>query len=152
MRKINIRPVEIIGNCPASLALGDQFQIEGMKLGNPRQSNLCFLALSHFPIMIWQLQSESRFFSHASCPGCISRLDQENRVVFLLGHADKWALCQIISEYLRLCRQCEEPEIARRLKEEAIQHQNRGEYAEAARKMEAALKELKRVATLRETP
>lgn len=147
MRTINIRPVEIIGRCPADLTPGDEFQIKGMRLENPKRSNLCFLALSHFLMMIWQLQSESRFFSHASCPGCTMRLDQENRVVFLLGHADKWELCQAISEYRRLCREREESERARELKVEAIEHQNRGEYAKALQRMKAALEELKRVAT-----
>ncbi len=147
MRTINIRPVEIIGRCPAGLTLEDEFQIKGMRLENPKGSNLCFLALSHFPMMIWQLQSESRFFSHASCPGCIMRLDRENRVVFLLGHADKWELCQVISEYRRLCRERKEPETARRLKTDAIEYQNRGDYAKALQRMRAALEELKRIAT-----
>ena len=142
MRTINVRPVEIIGDCPANLTSDDEFQIVGVRLENPRQSNLCFLAFCHFPMMVWQLQSESRFFSHSSCPGCISRLDQENRVVFLLGHADKWELCQIISEYRRLCREHGEPETASRLRVEAIQHQDRGEYQEALRVMKAALREL----------
>ena len=64
--------------------------------------------------------------------------------MFLLGHADKWELCQAISEYLELCKQYEESEEARKLKEEAIQHQDRGEYAEAAEKMRGALKEMER--------
>lgn len=149
METINIGPVEIIGGCPAGLTPGDEFQIEGMRLQNPKQNNVCFLALSHFPIMIWQLQSESRFFSHASCPGCISRLDRENRVVFLLGHADKWGLCQLVSEYLRLCRQHEETDAAGRLKAEAIELQNQGEFANAARKMEAAVEEMRDASALR---
>lgn len=146
MKTISIRPVKVIGHCPANLTLEDEFEVEGMNLRNAGGSAICFLALGHFPISMWQLQSESRFFSHASCPGCISRPDEEHRVVFLLGHTDKWELCQTISEYLALCMQYEEPEAARRLKEGAIQHQNRGEYSDAAQKMRAALREMKRVA------
>ncbi|MFO7743673.1 MAG: hypothetical protein R6X31_15350 [Anaerolineae bacterium] len=149
MRTINIKPVEIIGDCPPGLTPADEFQVEGMRLENPKQSNVCFLALSHFPIMVWHLESESRFFSHASCPGCISRLDRENRVVFLLGHADKWGLCQLISEYLRLCRQHEETDAAGRLRAEAIHLQNQGEFANANRKMEAAVKEMRDATALR---
>jgi hypothetical protein len=146
MKIINIKPVDIVGNCRANLTLDDEFQVEGMRLENPRQSNLCLLALSHFPPIVQQLQSESHFFAHMSCPDCLSRLDQEHSVVFLLGHADKWELCQVISEYDRLCRgECEEEsEIARRLKAEAIQLQQQGDYAQATQKMKAALKELKR--------
>ena len=144
MKTISIRPVNIIGHCPANLTPEDEFEIEAMNLRNSKGSAICFLAPSHFPISIWQLQSDSRFFAHASCPGCISRPDEENRVVFLLGHADKWDLCQTISEYLAFCKLYEEPETARKLKAEAIQHQNRGEFSDATQKMSAALKEIKR--------
>jgi hypothetical protein len=100
--------------------------------------------------MVWQLQSENRFFSHSSCPGCISRLDQENRVVFLLGHVDKWELCQVIPEYLRLRRQHEERAAAGRLKAEAIEHQSRGEFGEAARKVRIAVQEMRHAIALRQ--
>ena len=63
--------------------------------------------------------------------------------MFLLSHEDKWDLGQVISEYLRLCKRNREPEAARQLKEEAIRHQDLGEYAEATQKIKAALKELK---------
>jgi hypothetical protein len=146
MKTINVKPVQIIGACPAALTLADEFQIEGLRLNNPRQSTICFLAVSQLPIGqgIWQIQGEERFFSHVSCPGCTVALEQEKRVVFLLGHADKWELSQIISEYLRLSQHRQEPEAARRARDEAIQHQNRGEYAEATAKMASALRELKR--------
>jgi hypothetical protein len=64
-------------------------------------------------------------------------------VVFLLGHADKWELCKLISEYLELCHNHPEPAAARKAKEDAILLQNQGEYAEAAQKMEKALYALK---------
>lgn len=146
MKTVIIRPVEIYGHCPAGLTLDDEFRIEGMRLEDPRGSRICFLALSQFAIGmgIWQLQAGERFFSHVSCPGCTSQLAQENRVVFLLGHADLWRLSQLISAYLRLARGRAETETALRLKEEAIAHQSRGEYAEATRKMEAALEEMER--------
>jgi hypothetical protein len=146
MDRIVVRPVQIIGTCPAGLMLEDGFQIDGMKLLNERGSTICFLAVGQLPIGqgVWQLQGGERFFSHLSCPGCTSDLAQENRVVFLLSHADKWELSQIISEYLRLCKQHGEPESARSLKEQAIRHQDRGEYAEATQKIKAALRELER--------
>jgi len=92
--------------------------------------------------MIVQLQSENHFFAHICCSDCLSRLDGENRVVFLLSHADKWELCQVISEYRRLCRQYgEEPELTGELEELAIEYQKRGEYAKAVK----TIAELKRV-------
>lgn len=147
MDTIRVKPVEIVGACPAELTLGDEFQIEGMKVRGCGEGAVCFLAVSQISILplVWQLQSGERFFGHVSCPGCTVDLAQENRVVFLLSHADKWELSQIISEYLRLCKQHGEPEPARSLKEQAIRHQDRGEYAEATQKIRAALAELKRV-------
>jgi hypothetical protein len=113
MKTIKVKPVEIIGDCRANLTLDDEFQIKGMRLENPRQSNLCFLALAHLPPVVAQLQAGNFFFAHVCCPDCVSRLECEHRVTFLLGHADKWELCQAMSEYRRLCRQVgEEPERA----------------------------------------
>jgi hypothetical protein len=146
MDAIRVKPVEIIGTCPAELTLDDGFQISGMKIRCCGEGAVCFLAVSQISIvpLVWQLQSNERFFGHVSCPGCIVNLAQENRVVFLLSHEDKWELSQIISEYLRLCKRHGEPEAARRLRDEAIRHQNLGEYAETTQKMTAALKVLKR--------
>ena len=142
--RVNIRPVEIIGHCPAGLTLGDECQLEGMELKNPKSSRVCWLALSQLPIGqgIWQVQSGERFFSHVSCPGCIADLEHENRVVFLLGHGDKWELCQIIAEYLKYCKSSSEPALAKELKEIAIGQQSRGEYEAATETMKTALKEL----------
>ena len=146
MDRIVVRPVQIVGACPAGLTLDDGFQVEGMKLLNEQGSTLCFLALAQLPIGqgVWQLQGGERFFSHLSCPGCTVDLAQENRVVFLLSHEDKLELSQVISEYLRLCKRHGEPEAARRLKQEAIRHQKQGEYAETMQKITAALEVLKR--------
>ena len=149
MKTINIKPVQVIGSCPAGLTLADEFQFAGMRLENPKNSSICFLAVSQIPIGqgIWQVQSEERFFSHVTCPGCIADLEQENRVVFLLGHADKWELCQSISEYLRLSKKYEESDLAVKLKNVAMQQQGGGEYSAAAETMQAAVKALTRDGT-----
>lgn len=146
MQTINVKPVEIIGRCRANLTLDDEFQIKGMRLENPQHSNLCFLALAHLPPAVAQLQADNYFFAHVCCPDCLSRLDCEHRVTFLLGHADKWELCQAISEYRRLSKQFgEEPELAHELEELAIRYQKRGEYAKAVETMTEAVAELKRI-------
>ena len=148
MQTIKIKPVQIIGTCPAALGPEDEFQIEAMRLENPDGSRICFLAISQLPLGqgIWQLQSDERIFSHVSCPGCTVRSDQENRVTFLLGHADKWKLCQLISEYLILSKSQGESVAAQQAKEAAIAFQNQGDYFQAAQQMEVALGELKRSA------
>jgi hypothetical protein len=144
MKTISVRPIEIIGTCPARLKLTDQFQIKGMRLSNPGNSSICFLAISQIPIGqgIWQVQSGERFFSHVACPGCTSGLGRENRVVLLLGHADKRELCQAISEYVNLRKKHGEPEAAAELRDLAMEQQNRGEYLAATATMKAAIEEL----------
>jgi len=144
MIPINVRPVQIIGSCPAGLTYQDEFQLVGLRLENRADSRLCFLAISQIPIGqgIWQLQSNKRFFSHVSCPSCTVRFDQERRVIFLLGHADKWALCQHIAEYMAQNQGQAEPDAARQAREEAIHLQKRGAYAEATHHMEIALRAL----------
>ena len=146
MKTIKIKPVEVVGVCRAKLTPDDEFQIKGMNLENPAQSKLCFLSLGHFPPIVSQLQHEHHFFAHLACPDCLSRMEQENGVVFLLGHEDKWDLCQAISEYRRLCKAyAEEPEFAKQLEQEATRYQKQGEYVKATEKMQAAVQELKRV-------
>ena len=138
-------PVEINGKCRANLTSNDEFRIRGMKLENPGQSNICVLALGHFPPVITQLQQGNHFYAFVICPECPARPGVENSVTFLLGHGDKWDLCQTISEYHRLWKQYPESEIARQLRVEANQHQKQGEYAEATQKMKAALAEMERL-------
>lgn len=145
MSTIKVKPVEVVGHCRARLSPGDEFEIKGTRLENLRQSNLCVLALGHLPPIVKQLQGGKHFYAHLTCPECLAREGQKNRVVFLLGHADKWALCQAISEYRRLCRRLgEEPVLAGQLGQEATHHQKQGDYSKAALKMVAAVAELKR--------
>ncbi len=145
MRRINIKPVQIVGHCRANLTPEDEFQVDGVRIVNPKRSAMCVRALSYMPPAIGTLQRGTRFFTHLTCSECTG-VQQENCVVFLLGHADKWALCQMLSEYDRLCRQCGQPESARQLKTEAMHHQGRDEYEAAIAKMGAALAELQRAA------
>ena len=149
MQTIKVKPVEFIGACQAKITWVDEFQIKGTNLENPQQSNLCLLALGHFPPVVKQLQRGGHFYAHVSCPDCISRLDREHRVVFLLGHADKWELCQAISDYRRLCQQIEvEPEAAKQLRLSAAQDQANGDYLQATEHMQAAVEVLEQAVTL----
>lgn len=139
MNRIRVQPVEIIGTCPAGLSSADEFEIDGMNLIPASGGKLCFLAFGHLPPGTWQLQSGSRFFAHVSCPGCTTELEHENRVIFLLGHADKWELCRVISAYRRQLRERDEPEAALRLRQEAMQAQSAGDFGRALEKMKLAL-------------
>ena len=147
MSVVAVCPVEVIGSCPAGITTTDEFEIADMALLNPAGHRVCFMAVAQLPIGqgVWQLQSGERFFSHVSCPGCSSDPERENRVVFLLSHADKRELSHAISEYLRLWRRHVEPDTARRLKEEAIHFQSRGDYTAAARHMASAVEQMRRL-------
>jgi hypothetical protein len=142
VKTICVRPAEILGACPAGLTPQAEFRIDGMNLSHAEDIPVCFLAISGLPPSIWQLQGEGRFFAHVSCPGCTTSPEAENRVIFLLGHADKWDLCQAISAYRRLTRQIPEPENAKRLRLEAMQAQASRDFVLAADKMRLALEEL----------
>ncbi len=87
MKAIKIKPIEITGACRAGLTLADEFEIRGMNLVNPKHSRLCFLALSHLPPTVTQLQRGNCAVAHLCCPECLSGPENENRVVFLLETA-----------------------------------------------------------------
>jgi len=146
MKKIRIKPIQIIGKCPIGITRKDEFIINGMLIEKDIESKLCFLAISQIPIGqgIWQLQSEERFFSHVSCPGCIQNTDNENRIVFLLGHEDKWELCKSISHYLKLTKQYIETADLKEIKNNAIRKQYNGDYKGAAEAMKQLIEEYKK--------
>lgn len=150
LNTIKVKPVEITGHCRAGLTLDDEFLVDGSNLLNPRDSKMCIGALSHLPPVVSTLQQGKQMFAHARCQNCTG-VGQENRVVFLLGRADKWDLCASMSEYGRLCIQCGESAVARQLKVEATELQRRGDYTGALKKMEAALEEIHSAVACRET-
>ncbi len=145
MQTIKIKPVEIVGACRAGITPDDEFQINGMRLENPQHSNICLLALSFLPPTIRQLQRENKCFAHICCPDCVASLTEEHRVTFLLGHADKWEFCKLMSEYQALCGDCaQEPESAKQLRQEADHYLKLGVYTLATEKMQDALTTLQR--------
>jgi hypothetical protein len=148
MRTINVKPVVVTGKCRANLTSEDEFQIMGSNLENPGQSRVCYRALAHFPPIVDLLQQNNHFYALMICPECPAQPGSENSVTFLLGHADKWDLCQMISEYHRLWKQCPESEYSRQLRAEATRHQKEGDYTRAIEKMKAALAEMERLAVV----
>lgn len=158
-RPIFFQPVEITGSCPAGLTNDHRFTVKGMTLveasgggGSPHggrafwpDTNVgCLAAMAHWLPSLWQLQGGKRFFAHASCPGCTTGRAPENRVVFLGGHADKWELCDAISQYLRTVRAAGENEAATAFKRQALELQDQGDFEGARRCMAQALAELAR--------
>ena len=150
MRTINVKPVEITGRCRANLTAADEFQIRGSNLENPGQSNVCYRALAHFPPIVDLLQQNNHFYALLICPECPAQPGGENSVTFLLGHEDKWELCQTISEYHQLWKQCPESDTARQLRVEATRYQKQGDYTAATESMKAALAEMKQGTMVRD--
>jgi hypothetical protein len=158
MLTVKVRPIEFQGRCAAGLIEEDEFQVSGVRLLIPRGSSICFLALSHLAPVIRQLQSESRLFVHAACPGCPSPLNPENRVTFLLGQAEKWELCRTISAYQRVIRPSNELEAALGTAPETapgpdawvgpLAPRERGESSGAEQRIRTVIEELRRVANL----
>jgi hypothetical protein len=144
MQTIRVKPIEIIGTCPAGLELTSEFDIEGMNIRNYKQSELCFESFCHLAGNIWWLRSGKKFFIHVSCPGCIADMANENRVVFLLGRPDKWELGEVFTEYWKLRRKHGEPEEAKQLRLEAEELEREGNrYSEVLQKLRAALEVLR---------
>lgn len=139
MKTIKIKPVRVTGKCRAGLRLDDEVQIRGVNLENPGQSRLCCHAFSHFSPVIATLQRGNHFYAVVSCPDCLSAQCNGASVDFLLGHADKWELCQALVAYRQLRERYPEPAAARQLKAAATQLQKRGEFVEATEQMQAAL-------------
>lgn len=149
MQSIKIKPVRITGKCRAGLRLEDEVQVRGVNLENPRQSRVCYRAFSHFSPIIAALQQGDHFYTVVTCPDCMSNARGGDCVDFLLGHADKWELCQAIVAYRQLREQLPEPAAARQLRAAATEHQRRGEFVEAAETMYAALAVMEALETAR---
>jgi uncharacterized repeat protein (TIGR04076 family) len=139
MQTIKIKPVRVSGKCRAGLRLADEVQVRGVNLENSGQSRVCCHAFSHFSPVIATLQRGDHFYAVVTCPDCQSSGPGGACVDFLLGHADKWELCQAIVAYRHLRECCPEPETARQLRIAATEHQKAGEFAEATAKIQAAL-------------
>ena len=139
MTIIKIKPIRVTGQCRANLTLNDEVQIRGVNVENPGQNRMCYNAFSHFAPTIATLQRGKQFSAVMTCPDCILQEQNGACVDFLLGHADKWKLCEAMAEYRQLCEHCLEPELARRLRTAATQNQQCGEFAAATNKMEAAV-------------
>jgi uncharacterized repeat protein (TIGR04076 family) len=141
MSKVLASPTRIFGECPAGHQIGDEFIIDGMVV-RAIKGPLCYAALSAFTCQVTQIK-QGRASNHLSCPGCWSDSDRENRVVFVLSSEDAWSLSIKYSAY-------NWARIDGRATEKSEYHCNRcwtftqaGDYAQAEREIEQAIKHLK---------
>ena len=104
---------------------------------------LCYIALSAFTQQVTEIRRRERVTSHISCPGCSSNLDQENRVVFVLGNEDAWNLSKKFSAYNWARLDGRATESSARYCNQSWELTQAGRYAEAERAIEEATKHLK---------
>jgi len=145
MKPIRVKPVEIIGSCPINITKKDEFVIEGLQIKNPNRNKLCFLAISHLYYGIWGIQGNQVLINHTSCPGCITEIEEENRVSFRLGYKEHWELGKIITNYYSLLKNYSEPENAKKLRLAAEEHLfgEKMNYKIAFKTMKLAIKIMK---------
>ena len=100
MNTVRVRagPSRIFGKCPAGYQLNDEFTIDGTNLSLVK-GPICYIALSAFTAQVTQIQRQQRTTSHLSCPGCSLDIEQDNRVVFVLGREETWSLSTKFSKY-----------------------------------------------------
>jgi uncharacterized repeat protein (TIGR04076 family) len=142
MARVLASPTRIFGKCPAGHQAGDELIIDGTTV-RAVKGPICYVAMSAFTDQVTQIQRRERATNHLSCPGCCFDSEQENRVVFVLGSEEAWGLSRKFSAYNwgRLDgRATETSAYYCNLSWELTQA---GDYAEAERAMEEAIKHLR---------
>ncbi len=140
--KVLASPSRIFGECPAGHRVGDEIEIDGV---NVRALNgpICYVALSAFTDQVTQIKRRERVTSHISCPGCSSDLAREQRVVFVLGSEDAWTLSKKFSVYNWARLDGRASATSRHYADLSWKHTQAGEYAEAERAIDEAMKHLR---------
>jgi uncharacterized repeat protein (TIGR04076 family) len=136
-RRVLAFPSRIWGACPVGHQIGDEIVIEGMSV-RAAKGPLCYVALSAFTCQVTQIK-RGRATNHLSCPGCVSGVDQENRVVFVLSSEEARNLSRKFSAY-------NWARIDGRETERSAEHRSRcwtftqaEDYAQAEREIEQAI-------------
>jgi hypothetical protein len=104
---------------------------------------LCYVALSAFTDQVTQIRRHECATNHLSCPGCGFDSGQENRVVFVLGREETWALSRKYSMYNWGRLDGRATEASTRYCDVSWKHTQAGDYAAAEQAIEQALSHLK---------
>jgi uncharacterized repeat protein (TIGR04076 family) len=140
--KVLASPSRIFGECPAGHQVGDEIIIDGT-IVRPVKGTLCYVAMSAFTDQVTQIHRRERVTSHLSCPGCSFGSNQENRVVFVLGSEDAWGLSKKFSAYNWGRLDGRATETSAYYCNLSWEYTQAGNYTEAERAIEQALKHLK---------
>lgn len=142
MTKVRASPSRILGECPAGHQMDDEIVIDGTTV-RAVKGPICYVAMSAFTAQVTQIQRRERVTSHLSCPGCCFDSSQENRVVFVLGSEDSWSLSKRFSAYNWGRLDGRATETSAHYCDLSWQLTQAGNYAEAERAIEQAIKHLK---------
>ena len=140
MRKVLASPTRIFGECPAGYQIGDQMIIEGMAV-RAVKGPLCYVALSAFTCQVSQIK-RGRATNHLSCPGCRSGSGGDNRVVFVLSSEEAWGLSVKYSAYNWARIDGRATEKSEYPCSQCWTFTQAGDYVQAEREIEQAIKHL----------
>jgi hypothetical protein len=124
--------------------MGDEMVIDGT-IVRAITGPICYVAMSAFTDQVTQIRRGERVTSHLSCPGCCFDSSQENRVVFVLGSEEAWGLSRKFSAYNWGRLDGRATETSAYYCDLSWQLTQAGNYAEAERAIEQAMKHLKPV-------
>jgi hypothetical protein len=142
--KVRASPSRIFGECPAGHQMDDEMVIDGT-IVRAVKGPICYVAMSAFTDQVTQIRRGERVTSHLSCPGCCFDSSQENRVIFVLGNEEAWGLSRKFSAYNWGRLDGRATETSAYYCDLSWQLTQAGNYAEAERAIEQALKHLKPV-------
>jgi uncharacterized repeat protein (TIGR04076 family) len=144
VEKVRASPSRIFGECPAGHQMGDEMVIDGT-IVHAVKGPICYVAMSAFTDQVTQIRRGERVTSHLSCPGCCFDSSQENRVVFVLGSEEAWGLSKKFSAYNWGRFDGKATETSAYYCDLSWQLTQAGNYSEAERAIEQAMKHLKPV-------
>ena len=142
MIQVAASPSRIFGTCPAGYQMGDEMIIDDKAICAAK-GPICYVALSAFTCQVRQIQRGERATNHLSCPGCGSDLEHDNRVVFVLSNAQTRGLSHKFSAYNWARIDGRATEASARYCELSWKLTQAGNYAQAERAIEEAIKHLK---------
>jgi uncharacterized repeat protein (TIGR04076 family) len=142
MTQVLAGPTRIFGKCPAGHQAGDELIIDGTTV-RAVKGPICYVAMSAFTDQVTQIQRHERATNHLCCPGCSSDSEQENRVVFVLSSEEAWGLSRKFSAYNWGRLDGRATEASAYYCDLSWKLTQAGEYAEAERAMEEAIKHLR---------
>ena len=142
-RDVTIKPIEILGTCPAGIGLDDETTISGMNVLTQPHQAVCFNLITQYTQAIWAIKKGWQNYFHASCPGCIKDLDNENRVICLIHDKERPEMGKLFTEYWRMRAERGETEKSKTLRTEAEELSRSAEtYNVAVGRIKEAISEL----------